>query len=168
MCPAWTARDLSPWVRSELSNVWPIWACVLCTLGKKISCCERVKNLRASSDRHIQFQSGRKTSVLLVTGYGWSWVLASRPSAGWAWAWPSSCSYSEVELRQRLWKAGPGMCYPPHPWRGGKQSLGRAVDLIQAILNSGTAKTRMGKSWHNPSVLCGKTWIILAHGFRQG
>lgn len=131
--------------------------CVSCAVGKKNSCCdERVKNelswSRAPSNRHVQFQSGRKTSVWLVTGYGWSWALACSPSAG--------CEVGMAQFLRlfgggmeagspegRVWEVPPT---PPLHRRERRPRAGWGLDLGHP------------SEWHSrPSsgVLSGKHWV---------
>lgn len=141
--------------------------CFMHCWGKN-SGCERVTNQlswsRAPSDRQVQFQSGRKTSVWLVTGYGWSWVWPPVPLQVESWGWPSSCGYLEVEWGRRPWKAGPG-CYPPLLHTEGNKGPGWRGNLTLVILVSGTAKTRVGKSLFQSqcpfckALACIRMWI---------
>lgn len=147
VCAAWLLRVLHlseghPQVRSGRS--WRLTR-ALCFMrcGKKPSCCERVKNelswSRAPSDRHVQFQSGRKTSVWLVTGYGWSWALACSPSAGCEVGMAQFLRLFGGGMEAGSQKARSGRCHPPLLYTEGNEGPGQAGNSTWVILVSGTA-----------------------------
>lgn len=109
---------------------------------------------RAPGNRHAQFQSGRKTSVWLVTGYAGAgfWLpVPLQVESGW----PSSLGYLEVELRQAALEGRTWEVLPTPSFTEGNLGPGQAGDLTQVILVSGIAKTRVGSFTSSPRVLSG-------------
>lgn len=81
-----------------------------------------------ATDRHVQFQPGRKTSVWLVTGYGWKRVSGLRSLCRLStWEWPSSCDCLTWNRSMQPQEPGPRPVLHTPPVDRGKQRLGDLV-----------------------------------------
>lgn len=146
VCSAWAPQSLSPCegqpqLSSEQSQPDKLVPCVLYAGGRKNAVGKGLKigflseELQAT-DRHVQFQPGRKTSVWLVTGYGWKRVSGLRSLCRLStWEWPSSCDCLTWNRCMQPQEPGPRPVLHTPPVDRGKQRLGDLV--LVCCLNDG-------------------------------